>query len=115
MDTNMRYRPQAPPAASDLYCLSPDQRCINYDVQNVYGDELHHQGAVILELKSTRGHAPVWMMELIRRFELKQVGFSKYLQSSLVDNQDNGWWYMDQSQNAAAWSCDRGKPRSQKG
>jgi hypothetical protein len=34
------------------------------------------------------------MMELIRRFELKQVGFSKYLNSTLVEHSDNGWLYM---------------------
>ncbi|NKC01218.1 MAG: VTC domain-containing protein [Pseudomonadales bacterium] len=97
MDIDMQYRPQTPLICDDPYNLSPDRNCISYDIQSIYGDEAHYQANVILELKATSGFVPTWMIELIRRFELKQVGFSKYVNSSLVDNHDNGWRYMDVS------------------
>jgi hypothetical protein len=49
---------------------------------------------VVFELKTTAGSVPVWMVELTRRFELKQMEFSKYLASGLVENHDLGFRYM---------------------
>lgn len=94
-DIDMRYRAQDPLYSTDPYSLSPTDGCINYDGQNIYDNELHYQANVILELKATVGSIPIWMIELIRRFELKQVGFSKYMNSSLVEHLDNGLHYMD--------------------
>ena len=93
-DINMRYRPQDPLHATDLYSLNSSHGCINYDTETIYDDEAQYNSNVVLELKATIGAVPVWMIELIRRFELKQVGFSKYMHSSLVDHFDNGWRYM---------------------
>ncbi len=93
-DIDMRYRPQDPLGSSNCYSLSPDGACINYDAQGVYDEESHYSSNVIMELKSSVGTIPVWMVELIRRFELKQVGFSKYLNSTETEHFDNGWNYM---------------------
>jgi hypothetical protein len=40
-------------------------------------DSLGHTGGLILELKFTAA-APVWLLDLVRRFELVRRGFSKY-------------------------------------
>ena len=101
MDINMRYRSQTVLDSRQPYSLCRDHRCVSYDVQGIYEDEPHYRGAVILELKATSGFVPIWMIELIRRYELKQVGFSKYAQSSLVNQLDNGWTYMSQDRTAA--------------
>lgn len=93
-DINLRYRPQDPLMAVEPYSLNPDYGCTNYDIQTVYGDEVRYNENVVLELKASIGAVPVWMIELIRRFELKQVGFSKYLNSSLVEHSDCDWSYM---------------------
>ena len=94
-DINMRYRPQDPLYSPHPYSLCPDDDgCINYDAETIYGDERQHRDNVVLELKATIGAVPVWMIELIRRFELKQVGFSKYLNSCLTEHLENGWNYM---------------------
>ncbi|MBT8098227.1 MAG: polyphosphate polymerase domain-containing protein [Gammaproteobacteria bacterium] len=94
-DINMRYRPQDPLYSTHPYSLCPDEgSCINYDAATIYNDELQYGDNVVLELKATIGAVPVWMIELIRRFELKQIGFSKYLNSSLTEHLENGWTYM---------------------
>ena len=93
-DVNMRFRQQDPMHAADQYSLSPDSDCLNYDAQTIFGDEVAYNANVVLELKASIGAVPVWMIDLIRRFELKQVGFSKYLNSTLAEHLDNGWHYM---------------------
>lgn len=98
-DIDLRYRPQESGYASDPYSLSPGRDCVNYDAETIYGDEYGGEANVVLELKASVGAVPVWMIELIRRFELKQVGFSKYLNSSRV-GQDNGWHYMENDRSA---------------
>lgn len=95
MDVDMRYRPQDPTVATDPWSLSPDASCVHYDTETIYGDEAHYGANVVLELKATPGSFPVWMLELIRRFELKQVGFSKYMNSSLVEFSDHGHYMID--------------------
>ena len=86
-DINLRYRVQDPVTGSNPYC-------VNYDTHDTFGDEPWHQDNVVLELKTSAGVVPVWMMELIRRFQLKRVGFSKYMNSSLMSQRDNGTVYM---------------------
>ena len=88
MDTNMRYRLQ-----SD-YCLVPGESMINYDNETIYTDDYSGEASVILELKCNIGQVPVWMLDLIASFELKQQGFSKYANSSLVAYFDDGISYM---------------------
>lgn len=90
MDVDMRYRPQDPACAKDPWSLQPDAGCVHYDAETIYGDETCYGADVILELKATPGAFPLWMLELIRRFELKQVGFSKYMNSSMVEFSDHG-------------------------
>lgn len=93
-DRDMRYRPQDLLQSPDPYSLTPSDDCLHYDLQTIYGDEVNPGANVVLELKTAIGAVPVWMIELVRRFELKQVGFSKYMNSSLVEHVDNGSRYM---------------------
>ena len=94
MDIEMRYRPQNPLSAKDPYSLRAGSDCLNYDTQTIYDDQGGVDADVVLELKAEVGAVPLWMMELIRRFELKQIGFSKYLNSTLVEHLDHGTGYM---------------------
>ncbi len=82
--------------------LQPDANSVNYDNQTIYsgnehtyGLEDYGPGRVILELKCNVGYTPTWIVDLIVAFELKQVGFSKYMNSTLVAMMDNGDWYMN--------------------
>ncbi len=93
-DINLRYRVQSPARCSLPFLLSPGPDCLNYDTHDTFGDEPWHTDDVVLELKTTAGIVPIWMMELIRRFELKRVGFSKYMNSSLMSRYDDGTLYM---------------------
>lgn len=101
-DVDMRYRPQDPITSASPFSLSPGSDCINYDNEAIYDDETNGDANVILELKAAVGAVPVWMVELIRRFQLQQVGFSKYLNSSLVQHGDDGWHYMTSDRVSAA-------------
>ena len=57
------------------YNVHPDERHMNcYDHPDTFLDPGHN---VILELKCER-KIPVWMIELIRRFNLTRSGFSKF-------------------------------------
>lgn len=93
-DIDLKCRQQTLTASERPYSLEPSEACVNYDLEHVFGDELDHGANTILELKTTAGSVPMWMIELIRKFELKQVGFSKYLSSSIVENHDLGLRYM---------------------
>lgn len=88
MDTRMRYREQ------NHYCLVPDNSMISYDNQTIYSNDYHSDASVILELKCNIGQVPTWMLDLIAKFQLKQQGFSKYANSSLVAYFDDGTSYM---------------------
>ncbi len=99
-DIDMRFRLQDSMCAVNPYSLDARHDCINYDVQNIYGDEARYGANVILELKATIGAVPLWMVELIRRFQLTRVGFSKYLNSSMSARHDNGTHYMDADRRA---------------
>jgi len=90
MDIDMKYRLE-----TELD-LVPDSSMTNYDNENIYtANELNqdHSG-VVLELKCNVGEVPMWMVDLVRHFELRQTGFSKYLSSMLVSFYDNGYTYM---------------------
>ncbi len=95
MDRDMKYRTQEDMAgARDPYDLKPDETLISYDNETIYATNTFSDANVVLELKSTIGQVPMWMLDLIKYFELKQVGFSKYMKSSLVSRTDNGIGYM---------------------
>ena len=66
----------------------------NYDNETIYANETHSEAGVILELKCNVGEVPYWMLDLIRLFNLQQVGFSKYVNSAFVGHYDNGDWFM---------------------
>lgn len=73
----------------------PDERMINYDNENIFvTNSLSDQAAVVLELKCNVGQVPMWMLDLVKWFQLKQQGFSKYMNSTLTAHDDNGFAYM---------------------
>jgi SPX domain protein involved in polyphosphate accumulation len=88
MDICMKYRVQ-----SD-YNLKPCKNMVSYDNQTIYSTDNVGNESVILELKCNIGRVPLWMLDLITRFNLKQQGFSKYLNSSIVGYLDDGVGYM---------------------
>lgn len=89
MDAHMKYRIQ------DHYNLKHDFDMTHYDNETVYAMDDKHDASVVLELKCMVGEVPYWILDLIRRFDLKQMGFSKYANSRMVGYYDNGDWYMD--------------------
>jgi SPX domain protein involved in polyphosphate accumulation len=89
MDTNMKYQLQSE------YSLCATGPLINYDNENIYAKNHANEASVILELKCNIGQVPMWMLDLISTFELKQQGFSKYANSSLVALFDDGATYMN--------------------
>ncbi len=69
------------------YCLQDSfdfntQELLNYDHQGLFSELQEDQANVVLELKCKIGATPVWMLDLVRRFELKQIAFSKYVNST---------------------------------
>jgi hypothetical protein len=89
MDIDMRYR------LENRLTTVPDERLINYDNENIFiANSFSDQAAVVLELKCNAGQVPMWMLDLIKHFQLKQVGFSKYMSSMLTALGDNGFHYM---------------------
>jgi len=96
MDIGLRYQ------LEQGFNLTPDQRSVYYDNQTIFSNNEHlfgnndyAPGRVVLELKCNVGQTPAWMVDLIAAFELKQVGFSKYANSTLVARIDNGDAYMN--------------------
>lgn len=95
MDRDMKYRIQEiGNSACDPYNLRPDNNLTNYDNETIYATNTFSEANIILELKAVIGFMPIWMLDLIRIFQLKQVGFSKYMNSSIVARDDNGFSYM---------------------
>lgn len=88
LDVSMKYRRQ------DHFSLASNGDMISYDNETIYARDMFTDGAVILELKCNVGEVPTWMLDLISTFELKQQGFSKYLNSTLVAHLDDGIGYM---------------------
>ncbi|MFC1584605.1 VTC domain-containing protein [Fibrobacterota bacterium] len=68
-DINLRYM------AEERYNLCPvEDRMVSCDHEVNFTPHCN----VILELKSYTSHVPLWMMDLIRAFDLQSRGFSKY-------------------------------------
>jgi SPX domain protein involved in polyphosphate accumulation len=89
MDINLRCRDES------TLSLTPDDRMISYDYENTFGaNHLSDNASVVLELKCVQGQVPTWMVDLIRHFQLKQQGFSKYMNSMLSTQGDSGHHYM---------------------
>lgn len=88
MDTNMQYR------VEHEYTVCSNVDMTNYDNETIYAYNTHSDANVILELKCDVAEVPYWMLDLIKLFDLKQLGFSKYMSSTLVSRFDNGDSYM---------------------
>ena len=55
--------------------LPREERMLPCDVQNAYDSGTN----VILELKCYTSFVPLWMIDLVREFQLRRRGFSKYM------------------------------------
>ncbi|BCG63589.1 MAG: hypothetical protein methR_P1317 [Methyloprofundus sp.] len=88
MDANMQYRLESE------YNLCSGYDMTYYDNETIYANNTHSDSGVILELKCNVGAVPYWMLDLVRLFNLQQVGFSKYVNSSYIAYYDNGDWFM---------------------
>lgn len=68
-DIELRYMKE------DRFNLVPEEnKMIAYDVSTYYDPGCN----VILELKCYASHVPLWMVDLIRKFNLRRRSFSKY-------------------------------------
>lgn len=68
-DCDLRYQPM------EEYTLIPDEmQMVSYDNAAVFDPECN----VILELKCYASFVPMWMLDMIRYFDLQKTGFSKY-------------------------------------
>ena len=91
MDIDMQCRPESE------YTLVGGDTMFNYDNETIYATNTYTEANVVLELKCNIGEVPVWMLDLIQAFNLKQEGFSKYMNSTLVSYFDNNISYMNAS------------------
>jgi VTC domain len=73
-DRSFRYRPET------NYDVNPNFGMTSYDHPDTFGDEGSN---VVLELKCER-KIPMWIVDLIRQFELTRKGFSKF-ESSMIE------------------------------
>jgi len=70
LDIDLRYHPE------EDYNLIPDERnMVSYDDSTLFDPGC----SVILELKCYSKHVPLWMIDLIRHFDLRRRSFSKYV------------------------------------
>ncbi len=88
MDANMQYRPEY------NYTVCSDHDMTNYDNETIYAYNTRSEASVVLELKCNVAEVPYWILDLIKLFNLQQVGFSKYVNSVMVNYYDNGDEYM---------------------
>jgi SPX domain protein involved in polyphosphate accumulation len=101
MDIQLRCREES------SLCLVPDDRMISYDHENTFvANHLSDTACVVLELKCVQGQVPTWMVDLVCQFQLKQQGFSKYMNSMLSARGDSGRHYMSHDRRAVslAWA-----------
>ena len=75
---------------------SPDPGPIRWTCMDTATALKNSNGGFILELKST-GSMPVWMIELIERFELDRVGFCKYSTALRLESIFRGIQYSEAS------------------
>jgi SPX domain protein involved in polyphosphate accumulation len=88
IDVNMKYRVQNDYNLINTYDMN------NYDNETIYAPNTKSDASVVLELKCMVGQVPYWILDLVRTFELKNTGFSKYANSTLTSHFDNGNWFM---------------------
>jgi hypothetical protein len=69
------------------YSLTPDTTKLTpYDNETIYTKDTNRSigSSVILELKCYPHQVPLWMLDLIKEFQLTRTSFSKYAQSILA-------------------------------
>lgn len=74
-DRSLRYRPE-----TDYNVIPTEESMLNFDDPETFG---RPDVNVILELKCER-KIPVWMVDLIKRFDLVRMGFSKF-EGSMIE------------------------------
>lgn len=79
MDIGLKYN------LEDEYNISPNHnKLLSYDNPNTFVSDSegnNENTSVILELKCVPTEVPIWMLDLIKQFQLKRGSFSKYVQS----------------------------------
>ncbi|MGR3220493.1 MAG: VTC domain-containing protein [Candidatus Anammoxibacter sp.] len=69
-DTELQYQPE------EGYNLVPDEnKMVHFDNEILFDPECN----VVLELKCYPARVPLWMIDLVRHFDLRRRGFSKYV------------------------------------
>ena len=90
MDIGLKYN------LEQNYNIIPDERTlISYDNPNTFvsdAQENQDNTSVILELKCVPTEVPLWMIDLIRQFQLTRTSFSKYVQSMTNATQHNQFY-----------------------
>jgi len=83
MDTNLQYY------LENEYDISPkEKKLVNYDSEMIFSPlSQDPQSNVILEIKCLPHQVPVWVIDMIRNFQLTRSSFSKYAQSILAATQ----------------------------
>jgi len=79
MDVDLKYNLE-----SNFNIIPDEEKLISYDNPNTFVSEAQSNsdnGCVILELKCVPTEVPLWMLDLIRQFQLNRTSFSKYVQS----------------------------------
>ena len=69
-DVDLRYMPE-----TDYNLVPRESEMVSCDPETVFDPGC----AVVLELKCTAPHVPLWMIDLIKYFNLHRTGFSKYM------------------------------------
>ncbi len=91
MDIDLKY------SLRNSYDLIPKAKMIPYDEESVFFSNERTLGSrVVLELKCYPNQVPLWMLDMIRIFNLQLASFSKYLYSmraaSLYDPSYNEYY-----------------------
>lgn len=68
-DRNLRFRPE-----TEYNFLALERDMVSYDSEMAFDPGC----SVVLELKCEAAHVPLWMIDLIKLFDLRRRGFSKY-------------------------------------
>lgn len=79
-DRDMRFQHE-----TDFNLIPDDKRMCHYDHSGFFDPNVD-ESCVVLELKAEK-RIPVWMIDLIKRFELTRDSFSKYASSILTQQE----------------------------
>ncbi|MBP5407205.1 polyphosphate polymerase domain-containing protein [bacterium] len=70
----------------------PKEQMESYDTSNIFGTEAQ----CILELKGSVANLPLWMVDLVKTFDLKSLAFSKFrygMRRMILNNKPENIWY----------------------